>query len=218
MELIMTAGDPHKDTPVLFSGEASAKAKAAVIMMHGRGSDAEEILTLAEELPSEGFIFAAPQANNNTWYPYSFLYPIEQNEPGITSGLKKIESVILELNEKGIPSEKIMLLGFSQGACLTLEFSARNPARYGGIIGLSGGLIGQKIIDEKYSGNLDHTPVFLGCSDVDPHIPLDRVSHSAEIFIKLKGNVEKRIYKNMPHTINKDEISYITGLMNSLLT
>jgi phospholipase/carboxylesterase len=218
MELIMSAGDPHKDTPVLFSGEDSAKAKAAVIMMHGRGSGAEEILSLAEEFPDEGFVFAAPQAENNTWYPYSFLYPIEQNEPGITSGLKKIESVILELTKKEIPNEKIMLLGFSQGACLALEFSARHPARYGGIIGLSGGLIGQKIIDEKYTGNLDHTPVFLGCSDVDPHIPLERVSHSAEIFIKLNGNVEKRIYKNMHHTINKDEISYITELMNSLLT
>jgi phospholipase/carboxylesterase len=212
----MPGDDPHKDTPVLFSGEPFGTAKAAAIMVHGRGSGAEEILTLAGGLPGDGFIFAAPQANNNTWYPYSFLYPVEQNEPGISSGLKKIKNLISELNKKGIPKEKIMLIGFSQGACLTLEFTARNPARYGGIIGLSGGLIGNKLFAEKYTGNLERTPVFLGCSDVDPHIPLKRVVHSAEIFSQLNGNVEKRIYRDMPHTVNEDEISFIAELMNSL--
>jgi phospholipase/carboxylesterase len=207
----MKSSDPHRDTPILFAGENSSAAKAGVVMIHGRSSTAEEILSLAGQLPQNGFIFAAPQANANTWYPYSFLYPIEQNEPGISSGLKKIDDV----NKKKIPPENILLLGFSQGACLTLEFAARNPARYGGIIGLSGGLIGEKLIDEKYSGDLKRTPVFLGCSDVDPHIPTQRVNYTAEIFMKLNGDVEKRIYKNMPHTINEDEISFIRQLMNS---
>jgi predicted esterase len=217
MEIVMIADDPHKDTPVFFAGEPSAEAKAAIIMLHGRGSGAQEILTLAEELPGDGFVFAAPQANNSTWYPYSFLNPVEQNEPGISSGLKKIKNVILELNKKGVPKEKIILFGFSQGACLALEFAARNPERYGGVVGLSGALIGQTITDAEYSGNLDHTPVFFGCSDTDPHIPLERVLHSTEIFIKLDGQVEKRIYKNMAHTINEDEIKYLIQLMNSLL-
>ncbi len=211
----MNSNDPHKDTPVLFAGENSDSARAAAVMIHGRGSGAGEILTLAGQLPKDGFIFAAPQASANTWYPYSFLYPIEQNEPCITSGLKKIEGVISELNKKKIPHERILLLGFSQGACLALEFAARNPARYGGIIGLSGGLIGERIIEEKYSGNLSSTPVFLGCSDSDPHIPLERVIQSSQIFKKLNGQVERRIYKNMPHTINEDEISFIKQLMNS---
>lgn len=213
----MTTADPHKDTPVFFDGETIEKAKAAVVMVHGRGSSAEEILTIASDLPGEGFLFAAPQAYNNTWYPYSFLYPAEQNEPGISSGIKKIEKVISDLNHKGIDKEKIILLGFSQGACLALEFSARNPWRYGGIAGLSGGLIGQKIFEENYSGNLNYTPVFLGCSNVDPHIPLERVNLTAEIFKKLKGDVNKRIYENMPHTINQDEISFIAHLMDSLI-
>jgi phospholipase/carboxylesterase len=187
-----------------------------MILIHGRGADAESILQLVNEFNGSGFAYAAPQAKNNTWYPNSFLFPIESNEPGITSGINKIDSVLKELNKDGIPFERIILLGFSQGACLTLEFAVRNTKKYGGIVGLSGGLIGPDIIVRNYSGSFEKTPVFLGCSDVDPHIPLERVHFTKYTFETLSASVTERIYKNMGHTINKDEINFVNELMNQL--
>ncbi len=162
---------PHDGQPVRHAGEPLARARAAMVMVHGRGSSAENILSLCEELAVPGFAYLAPQAEGHTWYPYSFLSPIERNEPGISSGLAAIAAVLETIERAGIPAERVLLLGFSQGACLSLEFSARAARRYGGIAGLSGGLIGPEGTPRDYSSSLAGTPVFLGCSDVDPHIP-----------------------------------------------
>lgn len=204
---------PHQNQPVIQSGPKWDDAKAVMIMIHGRGATAEDILSLSAEFNFDGVACLAPQAKDNTWYPFSFLNPIEMNEPGITSGLALIDSIVYMLLQKGFTSEQIYLLGFSQGACLGLEYVARNPKKYGGVFGLSGGLIGDKVVPQNYFGNLQRTEVFLGCSDVDPHIPLQRVDETAEIFKKLGANVTKRIYKGMAHTVNKDEIDFIFALV-----
>ena len=202
----------HENQKVLFKGDINS-AKSAMIMIHGRGATAESILSLTEEFNGENYIFAAPQANGNTWYPHSFLAPIRDNEPGITSGLKIISDLIEKLNKSGIPDNEIILLGFSQGACLALEYAARNAKSYKGIIGLSGGLIGDKIEEKRYSGSFESCPVFLGCSDIDLHIPLERVNQTETIMKKLGASVTKRIYKNMGHTINGDEFNFIHSIL-----
>lgn len=184
-----------------------------MIVIHGRGATAEDILSLSSEIDIPNMAFIAPQAKNNTWYPYSFLSPIEKNEPELSSGVAVIDSIIEMLMQKGFASEQIYLLGFSQGACLSLEYAVRNPKKYGGIFGLSGGVIGETIIRENYSGDLEGTEVFIGCSDVDPHIPLKRVNETEEVFRKLNANVTKRIYKGMAHTVNQDEIDFVKTLL-----
>ena len=204
---------PHQDQPVLHSGVGLDQAQAAMILIHGRGATAQDILTIAREMEAPDFAFLAPQADGYTWYPYRFLEPVERNEPGISSGLQVIGDLIEQLNDHDIPAEHIFLLGFSQGACLALEYAARHPQRYGGIIGLSGGLIGPQISPEDYSGSLKQTPVFLGCSDVDPHIPRERVEESATIFRKLVGQVTLRLYPGMGHTVNQDEIDIIQQIV-----
>jgi phospholipase/carboxylesterase len=203
---------PHENQKVLFKGEINS-AKSAMILIHGRGSTAESILSLTEEFNKDNYLFAAPQANDNTWYPFSFLAPIKDNEPGITSGLKVISTLLEKLNKSGIQDKEIILLGFSQGACLVLEYAARNSKPYKGVIGLSGGLIGDKIEEERYSGSFENCQVFLGCSDIDSHIPLERVNQTEEIMNKLNASVTKRIYKNMGHTINEDELNFIRSVM-----
>ncbi len=208
--------DPHVYERVVMTGEPLDSAYAAMIMLHGRGATAENIITLAEEFDTDGFVFIAPQAADNTWYPHSFLNPIESNEPGITSGLNKISSLIAMVEDRNIPSERIYLLGFSQGACLTLEYAARHAKRYGGIFGLSGGLIGANVTASNYSGLMNSTPVFLGCSDVDPHIPVERVHETADIFNKLDADVTKVIYPGMGHTVNEDELDFINNLLKSV--
>jgi predicted esterase len=206
--------DTHLNQPVLFTGEKIESASAAMILIHGRGSTAEDILSLSNEFIQPGFLYAAPQAFGNTWYPYSFLRPAEENEPGLSSGLNVIDMLVNKIIKAGISLEKIILLGFSQGACLVLEYAARNAKKYGGIIGFSGGLIGNKINIENYRGTFEQAPVFLGCSDVDPHIPKERVDETEKIIKNMGGNVTKRIYKNMGHTINIDEISFVQNLIN----
>lgn len=203
---------PHGNQTVLYEGDIKS-AKSAMILIHGRGATAESILSLTKEFETNNFLFAAPQANGNTWYPYSFLAPTKDNEPGITSGLKVISDLVKKLNESGIPNEEIILLGFSQGACLTLEYAARNAMPYKGIIGLSGGLIGDKIEKERYSGSFENCPVFLGCSDIDPHIPAERVNQTEIIMKELNASVTKRIYRGMGHTINEDELNFIRSIM-----
>lgn len=209
--------DPHKDQPLLFEGAKFGKAKAGMILIHGRGADAESILTLTTVLANNDFLYAAPQAQNNTWYPFSFLTPLADNEPGITSGLNKISSTLFYLNEQGIPTDKIILLGFSQGACLVLEYSSRFPQKFGGVAGLSGGLIGPDGIERKISGSLENTKIFLGCSDVDPHIPIERVHFTEEHLKKLNGDLTKIIYPGMGHTVNDDEIRNVKFLMKEIL-
>ncbi len=206
---------PHQDQPVYKTGVKLDQAQFALILIHGRGATAQDILTLTSELEAPDFAFLAPQAAGYTWYPYRFLEPVERNEPGISSGLQVIYDLINRLNENSIPAERIFLLGFSQGACLVLEYAARHPNRYGGIIGLSGGLIGPQISPDDYSGFLDHTPIFLGCSDVDPHIPRERVEESAIVFQKLNGNVTIRLYPGMGHIVNQDEIDIIQQMISA---
>jgi phospholipase/carboxylesterase len=209
---------PHQGQPVLVAGEPIDRAKAAMVMIHGRGASAESILELALELQQPGFIYLAPQAAGNTWYPNSFLAPISSNEPGLSSGLVTIANVLAQLKEAAIPIERTMILGFSQGACLSLEFVARNARRYGGVVGLSGGLIGPDGTPRDYTGSLEGTPIFLGCSDRDPHIPKERVEFSAEIMRKLGGDVTARLYPKMGHTVNRDEVRFIRTMMAALIT
>lgn len=208
---------PHQRQPVLTSGAPVENAKAAMIMVHGRGGTAKDILSLLPLLNQPEFAYLAPQASENSWYPDPFLAPIQQNEPGISSGLQVIKDLLDELNGKGIGLEKVILLGFSQGGCLTLEFAARNARKYGGVIGLSAGLIGPENTPRDYSGALDGTPVFLGCSDPDPHIPTQRVHETTRVFQELGGTVTERLYKNLGHTINEDEIGFVQNLMRDLV-
>jgi predicted esterase len=193
------------------------KAQAAMIMVHGRGASAEDILGLSVDLKQPGFVYLAPQAAGFSWYPNSFLAPIASNEPGLSSGLAIIASILEQLAGAGIPAERTILLGFSQGACLSLEFVARNARRYGGVAGLSGGLIGPDDTPRNYAGSLAGTPVFLGCSDVDFHIPKERVLLSAEVLQRMGGDVTTRLYPRMGHTVNRDELRFVQGMMQKLV-
>ena len=211
------AKDPHAGQPVLAAGPAPRDARLALILVHGRGASAEDILGLAAELRLPDVACLAPQAAGHTWYPYSFLSPIEQNEPGISSGLGVIGRLIDDLGGEGLPPGRIGLLGFSQGACLSLEFAARNARRYAGVFALSGGLIGPPGTPRTHAGAFDGTPVFLGCSDVDAHIPLERVHESAEVFRRMGAAVDERIYPRMGHTVNSDELAAVRGMLSARL-
>jgi predicted esterase len=200
-----------------MAGEPISQAKAAILMVHGRGARAEDILTLTDQLAQPGFAFIAPQAAENTWYPNRFLAPLSSNEPWLSSALGILGGVLTQIANAGIPPERTILLGFSQGACLTLEFAARNARRYGGVVGLSGGLIGPDNVQRNYTGSLDGTPVFLGCSDVDFHVPKDRVQHAADVLQRMGGDLTKRLYPNMEHTVNQDEIDFVRGMMEKLV-
>jgi predicted esterase len=204
--------------PVVTSGAPLESARAAMIMVHGRGASAEDILTLAPELDRPEFAYLAPQASGGTWYPNSFLAPIPSNEPGITSGLRAIADLLERIAAAGIPPERTILLGFSQGACLSMEFAARNPRRYGGLAGLSGGLIGPDETPRDYPGDLAGTPVFLGCSDRDFHIPAQRVELTARVLGGMGAEVEMRLYPGMGHTINLHEIQQVQALMDRILS
>jgi predicted esterase len=208
---------PHQDGDVLERGPSASEASAAVILIHGRGASAQSMLPLVDEFGVPGVHYVAPQASGHTWYPYSFLQPIENNQPGISSGLQRIHDLITRLEQDGTTMEKIMLLGFSQGGCLATEFAARHPARYGGVVGYSGGLIGPDINPGKYEGDMEETPVFLGCSTTDPHIPKERVDETEVVFKKLGANVTKKLYPGMPHTVNEDEIQIVRSMIKRIL-
>jgi predicted esterase len=207
----------HAGQPLFVRGTRLNDAHAAMIMIHGRGATAESILDLSEEFHQPGFAYLAPQAAGGQWYPFRFLEPVERNEPYLSSALAVITNLIGRVNEAGIPTEKIVLLGFSQGACLALEYAGRTAARYGGVVGLSGGLIGDSVSVADYPGTLDGTPVFLGCSDTDFHIPQERVNLSAIILRQLGGSVTKRIYPGMGHTVNGDELDFVEDMMKSVI-
>ena len=204
----------HRGQPILLAGETLPNARAAMLMVHGRGTRADDILSLSNEFAQRGFAYFAPQAAANTWYPNRFLVPLEENEPWLSSALEFVGGVLQQIITAGIPAERTILLGFSQGACLTLEFAARNARRYGGVVGLSGALIGPANTPRDYAGSLAGTPVFLGCSDVDFHVPKERVEQTAEVLRKLGGDVAERLYPNMEHTINHDEIDFVRGMMD----
>jgi phospholipase/carboxylesterase len=207
---------PHQGQPMLAAGEPLERARAAMVLVHGRGATAESILSLVTELDQPGFAYLAPQAAGNTWYPYSFMAPIANNQPYLSSALATLTQLLAQIEAASIPAERTLLLGFSQGACLATEFAARNAQRYGGLVGLSGGLIGPDGTPRDYPGSLAGTPVFLGCSDVDPHIPAARVQHSAEVLQRLGGDVTVRLYPRMGHTVNQDEIEAVRRIMAAL--
>lgn len=208
--------DPHAGQPVLRVGPAPEEAPATLILLHGRGATAEDILSLGEELGSRGLSALAPQAAENTWYPQSFLAPLEANQPYLDSALGKLESIAADLLARGVGSDRVALLGFSQGACLTCEFVARNPRRYGAVMALTGGLIGPSGTPRDYPGSLEGTPVFLGTSDPDPHVPFARVKETEGVFSRMGAAVELRRYPGMPHTINQDELIACRALLAQL--
>lgn len=198
---------------VIRTGKQTGEATKALIMIHGRGGSAEDILGLAQYLPVNDFALFAPQATNNTWYPYSFLAAPKDNEPWLSSALEVVKEVVADVEATGIKKEDIYFLGFSQGACLTLEFVTRYANRYGGAVAFTGGLIGDKIYEQNYTGDFAGTPIFIGTSDPDPHVPVERVHASAEILSGMHAQVTKKIYKNMGHTINQDEINLVSELI-----
>lgn len=198
---------------VIQSGKQTREATKALVMLHGRGGSAEDILSLANYLPVNDFALFAPQATNNTWYPYSFLVDPKENEPWLSSALTVLKEVVADVLASGITTENIYFLGFSQGACLTLEFVTRNATKYGGVVAFTGGLIGNRIYEENYTGDFAGTPVFIGTSDPDPHVPVERVHASAEILNSMHAQVTKKIYKNMGHTISQEEINEVKTLI-----
>jgi predicted esterase len=211
----------HSFQNVHIAGAPLQTARRAMILVHGRGGSAEDILTLSRFFETDGggndIAFLAPEATHNTWYPNSFLAPLASNEPGLSSGLQVIQDCLAHVQSFGIPAEQTFLLGFSQGACLALEFAARSAQRFGGILGFSGGVIGPDGTPRNYTGNFAETPVFLGCSDRDPHIPKARVEETAAIFTSMGAKVEMKLYPNMPHTIIQDEIEAAQRIVNPVL-
>ena len=224
--------DPHGDQPLVTAGADLDDAAAAVVLVHGRGATARSILGFGEQIAggqtasegttNESVALLAPQADANTWYPNSFLQPVENNEPGRTSGLRAVGRAVEAATDAGIETDAVLVGGFSQGACLASEFVARNPTRYGGLAVLSGGLIGESVAVDDYLDTadgalLEGTPAFLGCSDVDPHIPEERVHETDAVVTELGGDVTTRIYEGMGHGINDDELEYVSGMVDELL-
>ncbi|MEM8598791.1 MAG: phospholipase [Bacteroidota bacterium] len=214
--------DPHASQPVLAAGTPLSDAAGAVLFIHGRGASARSILTLAQEAAParDDLAYLAPQAAvigyGPSWYPYSFLAPMAQNEPYLTSALARIDVLVRAIEDGGIPRGTVLLVGFSQGACLSSEYVARNAERYGGLCALSGGVIGPPGTLRDYTGSLDGTPVFLGCSDIDPHIPLARVEETGEVMRSLGATLDQRIYAGMGHTVNEEEVGVLRQMMEAL--
>lgn len=205
----------HQHTKnIKTAGASLEEASKAMIMVHGRGALAEGILSLSNHLKVKGFALLAPQADQRTWYPFSFMAPKENNEPGLSTGLEVLKELVEDVKGAGIEAENIYFLGFSQGACLMSEFVARNAEQFGGVFVLSGGLIGENLDTSNYKGDFNGTPIFLGCSDVDPHIPLARVKESVEVFQDMGAEVILKLYPNGPHTIYEDEIKEVNSILN----
>jgi phospholipase/carboxylesterase len=206
----------HQGQPIARAGAPLSQAKAVMILLHGRGDSAQGILSLAELVAQADLAYLAPQAARHSWYPYSFLAPLADNEPWLSSALQMIADLLGSVAQAGFPPDRVVLLGFSQGGCLALEFAARSARRYGAVIGLSAGLIGPDDAPREYGGSLAGTPILLGCSNIDPHIPLDRVHESARLLRRMRGEVTEQIYDGMGHTINDDEINLIRDLVRGL--
>lgn len=206
---------PHQGQPVLQGGEPLDGARAAMILVHGRGASATDILSLAAELNVSGVAFLAPQAAGSAWYPNPFTAPLESNEPYLSSALEVLSSLVAKV-ASAMPLERLIVLGFSQGACLALEFAARNARSYGGVVGLSGGLIGPDSTPRDYPGDFQRTPAFLGCSDVDPYIRKDRVIEAGQVLERMGADVSVRLYPRMTHTVNEDEIEHVRKIVWSI--
>lgn len=207
---------PHRNQPVVSRGQPLEAAAGAVILLHGRGASPKDILGLADELALPELAYLAPEAAGHTWYPYSFLAPLERNEPWLTSALDFVATIVERLGRVGFPHGRIAVMGFSQGACLATEFVARNPHGYAGLIALTGGLIGPPGTTFRYSGDLAGTPCFSGSGDPDPHVPWDRVEESASVLSALGGKVTLKRYPGMPHSINSDEIAEAKKILSAL--
>jgi predicted esterase len=205
--------DPHRGQPIVHRGLSPEAARLTAILVHGRNASASNILTIADELDLPDVAFLAPEAAGRAWYPYSFLKPLADNEPWLTSALGVLDAIVTDLERRGIVSDRIAMIGFSQGACLTLEYAARHARRYAAIAGFSGGVIGPEGTPREYAGSMNGTPVFLGCSEVDPHIPLARVHETAGIFRRLNASVDERIYRGMGHLVIPDEINAARSLL-----
>ena len=205
--------DPHAGQPVLRSGPSPKGARLVAIILHGRGASAEDILGLAHQFSARDIAYVAPQAAGPGWYPYSFLAPVAQNEPWLGSALGVVAGLAEDLAEQGIPAERLVVMGFSQGACLTLEFAARHARRYAAVVAFTGGVIGPPGTPRDYTGDFAGTPVFIGSSDVDPHVPLERVQESTAVFRRMGATVDERIYPRMGHTINADELHAVDALL-----
>lgn len=214
LALDQTVPGPHGGARILTAGSPLAEARAAMVLLHGRGASADDILALAAELDAPNTAFVAPEAQQWTWYPYSFLAPLERNEPHLSSALALVGAIVAMLDRNGIPPERQLLLGFSQGGCLALEFAGRHALRYGGIAGLSAGLIGPIGRQWQFGGSLEGTPVFLGCSDRDPHVPRERVEESGRELTRIGGAVEVQIYRDLGHTVNRDELDRVQRMLD----
>jgi predicted esterase len=210
---MVAAAHPHAGQPLLRSGPSPKDARLVAIMLHGRGASAEDILGLAQQFSARDIAYVAPQAAGSTWYPHSFLAPIARNEPWLGSALRVIAGLVEDLAQQGIPSERLVVMGFSQGACLTLEFAVRHARRYAAVVAFTGGLIGPPGTPRDYTGDFAGTPIFIGSSDVDPHVPLERVQESTAVFRKIGATVDERIYPRMGHTINADELQAVDALL-----
>jgi phospholipase/carboxylesterase len=202
------ADDPHRNQPVLQRGAPLNAAKGAVVLLHGRGASAEDILGLAQDFELPDLAYLAPEAAEHTWYPYSFLSPVEQNQPWLDSALNLVGETVQRAIAAGIERQNVAIVGFSQGACLATEFVARNAGRYGGLVAFTGGLIGPPGAKFVYSGELSGNPCFLGAGDRDPHVPWKRVEESAAVLSDLGAAITLRRYPGLPHTINQDEIDH----------
>lgn len=196
-----------------IAGKPLNEAKMALIMLHGRGSTAENILSISEHFNVDEFALMAPQATNNTWYPQSFMAKEEENQPWLNSALETIHQTVERLNKNGIQSENIYFFGFSQGACLTLEYLARNAQKYAGAVAIIGGLIGEKIIRENYNGNFENTSIFIGTSNPDFHVPIERVYATENILKEMNAQIHLKVYDNFPHTIHQDQIDIANKLI-----
>ncbi|MBI5060145.1 dienelactone hydrolase family protein [candidate division KSB1 bacterium] len=209
--------DVHRHQPLLTSGDPLASARSAMLLLHGRGSDAHDIMGLAAELSTAGMAYLAPQAANNTWYSYGFLQPQSRNEPALSSAIARVRGLLDSAREQGIPTQRTFLAGFSQGACLALETAARAGLQLGGVFAFSGGLIGSELDVALYSAGLTGTPVFIGCDERDPHIPASRVRASGELLTTLGATVTVRLYSDLGHSINRDEIAAARAILRTAL-
>ncbi|MCB0086388.1 MAG: dienelactone hydrolase family protein [Caldilineaceae bacterium] len=207
---------PHGNQPLYHWGKPATEASTAMILLHGRGATAESILSLAPAFERPNLAYVAPQAAGDSWYPYRFVEPVARNEPYLSSALQRIDEVVADLNDKGIAAAQIILGGFSQGACLAAEYTARHAQRWGGLLVFSGGLIGPPGAEFNFGGSLKGTPVFIGCSDTDFHIPLMRVHETTRVLTDLGAKVTERIYPDMGHTIIEDEIEQAQAIIDQL--
>ena len=208
--------DPHGGQPIMEAGVPLGQSPAVVIMVHGRNAGPANILDLVPALERPQFTYVAPAAAGRTWYPLSFMAEIEENEPDLTSALAMLAALVAQLQSRGVPRERVVIIGFSQGACLASEFAVRHAARFGGFVLFTGGLIGPPGTAWTYPGNFEGTPIFQGSSDPDPHVPPSRVEESAAIFASMGAAVTTRIYPGMGHTVNDDEIAHARVILDDV--